>query len=95
MSNGNYQFHLRPKSTIANFESDIGEEGTFVSGDSFWFDCGTGMVSTARRRAIGQANLRRGCGLGRSILTIVQLQSPFANSIVIAEDNHDVSTACF
>jgi len=34
MSNGNYQFYLRPKSTIANFESDIGEEGTFVSGDS-------------------------------------------------------------
>jgi hypothetical protein len=52
MPDGSYQFRLGPQSTSADLESDIGEEGTFVSGDSFWFDCDTGMGNTAQRRAI-------------------------------------------
>jgi len=38
MPNENHQFRLGPQSNTANFECDIGEEGTSVSGDSSWFD---------------------------------------------------------
>jgi len=73
MPNGIYQFRLVHQSTPAAFESNIGEEDTFVFGDSFWSGCGTGIGTMARRRAIDQANHGRACGLGGCILTIVQL----------------------
>jgi hypothetical protein len=38
---------LGTQRTTANFESDTREEGTFVSGDSFWFNCNTEVGNTA------------------------------------------------
>jgi len=73
MPNGNTSSAWILNGTTASFGRDIGGYATFITYDSFWLGCGTGIGNTARRRAIDQTNLCRGCGLGGYIWTIVQL----------------------